>query len=127
MITPDKRKAVWQLYNEGMPKREISRRLHISRMTVQAIIKDKGETSHQIRSDKIEVDPDLLVDLFGECDGFVKRVHEKLIEEHGVDIGYSTLTRQVRQLGLRQPEKRVAAQVPDMPGEEMQQIGRAHV
>lgn len=120
MIDPDKRKAIWQLYREGMPKREICRRLHISRMTVQAIIKNEGETIHQIRSDKIEVDPDLLVDLFAQCDGFVQRVHEKLMEEHGVDIGYSTLTRQVRQLKLRHPEKRVAAQVPDMPGEEMQ-------
>lgn len=120
MIDPDKRKAVWQLYTEGMPKREISKRLHISRMTVQAIIKDKGESNHKLRSDRTFVDSDLLADLFGRCDGFVQRVHEILIEEHGVEIGYSTLTRQVRKLGLRQPEKRVAAQVPDMPGAEMQ-------
>ncbi len=120
MITPDKRKAVWQLHEEGMPKREISRRLHISRMAVQKIIKDKGEISQQVRSDKIEVDPELLIDLFAQCKGFVQRVHEKLTEEHGVEIGYATLTRLVRELRLRQPEKRLAAQVPDMPGEEMQ-------
>ena len=45
MIDPDKCNAVYLLHQEGMPVREISRRLNISRNTVRRIIKQKGVAS----------------------------------------------------------------------------------
>ena len=45
MIDPDKCNAVYLLHTEGMPVREISRRLNISRNTVRRIIKQKGVVS----------------------------------------------------------------------------------
>ena len=57
--------------------------------------------------------------LFTECKGYVERVGDKLRDEHGVNVAYSTLTRRVRLLGLRE-EKRRAGRVPDEPGAEMQ-------
>ena len=42
MIDPDKCNAVYLLHQEGMPVREISRRLNISRNTVRRIVKQKG-------------------------------------------------------------------------------------
>ena len=43
MIEADKRKAVFLLHQEGMPLREIARRLHLSRNTVGVIIAQGGQ------------------------------------------------------------------------------------
>lgn len=120
MINADRRNAIYQLYLEGMAKREISRRLSISLMTVRSIITHKGVMPVTVRKDKVKVDEVLLCRLYGECDGFIQRVHEKLTEEQGVQIGYSTLTRQIRELGLNISDKKRSARVPDTPGCEMQ-------
>ncbi len=42
MISPEKRKAIYFLHEEGMSKREISHRLQVSRNTVSIIISEKG-------------------------------------------------------------------------------------
>ncbi len=120
MIDPDKRKAIYILHKEGMEVREISRRLSVSRNTVDAIIAQKGVMPESTRKDKIEIDPELLRRLYGECKGRVQRVHEKLSEEQGVQVGYSTLTRQMRELDLGGKKKSRCDQVPDKPGAEMQ-------
>src|ERR1017187_2697549 len=48
------------------------------------------------------------------------RVHEKLVEEEGVAVTYSTLTRMLRELGISQPQRQRCHRVPDEPGLEMQ-------
>ena len=100
MIAADKRKAVFMLYQDGMTQREIARRLRIARNTVRRIIKLKGTMPRIVRSDKIQLAPDLLRRLHKQCKGQALRVHEKLTKEHGVQVGYSTLTRTLRELGL---------------------------
>jgi transposase len=120
MIEPDKRKAVFQLHSEGMPLREISRRLRISRNTVRSIVKDQGRMPQTVRKDKIHIDPDLLRRLHGECRGWIQRMHEKLVEEEDIAVGYSTVVRMVRQLGLGQSRRARCDRVPDEPGAEMQ-------
>lgn len=84
------------------------------------IIALKGEMPQGVRKDKIEVDEALLRRLYQECDGFVQRVHEKLTAEEGVEIGYSTLTRLLRELEISKVRDERCTQVPDMPGAEMQ-------
>jgi len=120
MINPEKRKAIYYLYTQGMPIGKISKELQVDRKTVARIIKEKGEIPDTVRSDVIDLDPELLRRLYSECKGYIQRVHEKLEEEHGVTIGYSTLTRKVRELGLGQPKNQRCDQVPDEPGKEMQ-------
>jgi hypothetical protein len=44
-----------------------------------------------------------------------------LAEEKGIEIGYSTLTSKIRELGLGTSKNQRSDQVPDRPGEEMQQ------
>ena len=73
-----------------------------------------------VRKDKIHIDPELLRRLYQQCDGWLQRVHEKLVEEEGVQVSYPTLTRLVRELGLGQPAKARCDHVPDEPGVEMQ-------
>lgn len=85
-----------------------------------AIIEQQGESPQTTRKDKIDIDPALLCQLHSECSGWVQRIHEKLSEEHGKTIGYSTLTRQIREMGLGKQKQARCDRVPDEPGAEMQ-------
>ena len=131
MINADKRKAVFLLRQEGMGRSQIARQLRISRNTVQVIIQQKGKMPVHTRKDKIQVDPDLLKRLYLECDGYAQRVHDNLLEDEHIHIWYSTLTRLLRELGLR---RRRDPRVPAEPGAEIKsqtpwvmQQAQAHV
>lgn len=50
----------------------------------------------------------------------MQRIHEKLVEEEGIQVGYSTLTRMLRELGLSRSQPARCDRVPDEPGAEMQ-------
>ena len=100
MIDQDKRKAIYLLHTEGMKIRAISRQLRVNRNTVRDIIEQEGLSPQTIRADKIQIEPDLLLKLYGKCRGRIQRIHEKLTEEEGIMIGYSTLTRMIRELEL---------------------------
>ncbi len=121
MISQDKRAAIYRLHKEGMGVRKIARSLRVNRGTVNEIIKQKGVMPESARKDKIDLNPDLLIKLYKDCDGWVQRIHEKLAEEEGVEIGYSTLTLKIRELDLGASKNQRSDQVPDRPGEEMQQ------
>jgi len=120
MIDSDKRQAIYSLYKEGMGVREISRRMNIAVNTVSAIIKQKGRMPDGAREDKILINEPLLRGLYNECSGWVQRIHEKLTEEYKIEIGYSTLTRMIRELEPGNKKNQRCDHVPDQPGEEMQ-------
>jgi len=120
MIEPEKRKAIYLLHKEGMGVREISRHMNISTNTVTAIIGQVGELPQTTRNDKIEIDAELVSRIYHQCDSRAQRTHEMLIEEHGIDIGYSTLTRITRELGFGKSQKKRCGRVPDELGAEMQ-------
>jgi len=120
MIDADKRSAIFALHQDGMGLREISRRMGLGRNTVRRIIRQQGRMPAAVRAERVRIDPQLLEALYKECDGRVQRVHEKLVEEEGVEVTYPTLTRRLRELGISTPQKSRCAQVPDEPGAEMQ-------
>ena len=120
MIEADKRKAIFLLHQEGMPAREIARRLGLSRNTVRAIIEQEGMMPQVVRTDKQRIDEQLLRRLYQQCQGRMARVHEKLVEEEGIEVTYSTLTRMLCELGISNPQKSRCDRVPDEPGTEMQ-------
>jgi transposase len=120
MIHPEKRKAIYLLHVEGMGVRHIARQLNISRNSVRDIIEHKGCMPEVKRKDKIKVDEQLLRRLYQQCDGWMQRVHEKLGEEHGIRIGYSTLTRLIGELEIGKAHDQRCGQVADRPGAEMQ-------
>lgn len=120
MIDPDMRNAIYQLHLKGIPLRKISRQFKISRNTVRSIIGRQGQVPNTVRKDKIHIDPELLGRLYKECQGWVQRVHEKLAEEENIQVGYPTLTRLLRELGLGKSRKARCDSVPDEPGLEMQ-------
>jgi transposase len=120
MIDVDKRKAIWLLAQEGMGAREIARRLGLGRNTVRRVIALGGSLPPPARREKQPLDPELLRRLYDECEGWIQRVHEKLVEEEGISIPYPTLTRKLRLLGIGTPQTERCARVPDEPGAEMQ-------
>ena len=120
MIEPDVRNAIYQLHQAGMSLREISRRLRVSRNAVRKIVKQEGKFARQQRSDKKQIDAELLERLYRECDGWMQRIQEKLVEQEGIQVGYSTLTRMLRELGLSRSHPARCDRVPDEPGAEMQ-------
>ena len=120
MIETDKRKAIYLLHQEGMSQREIARRLQLGRNTVHRVIGQQGQPVQVVRQEKQTIDPELLRRLHQDCAGRVQRMHEKLVEEEGIAVKYSTLTRKVRALGLGEPPQVRCHQVPDESGREMQ-------
>lgn len=122
MISAEKRQAVYLLHDEGMSIRDIAKNLHISRKCVRRIIAEKGSLPRADRQGKKSIDSELIRKLYVDCDGYIQRIHEKIKEEEHINIGYSTLTRMVRSLGLGVPTKndKRDCKVPDEPGKEMQ-------
>ena len=120
MIEPDIRNAIYQLHLAGMSLQEISRQFHVAPHTVRTIIRQQGTMPQTVRKDKIHIDPDLLRRLYHECNGWLQRVHEKLVEEEKIQLSYPTLTRLARELGLGKPASARCDHVPDEPGVEMQ-------
>ena len=120
MIATDKRKAIFLLHQEGMQVREIVRKLGVSRNTVRVIIGQGGVRPPRVRTDKKRLDEELLRRLYHQCQGRVARLHEKLVEEEGIAVCYSTLTQMLREMGISTPQKIRCQQVPDEPGLEMQ-------
>ena len=87
---------------------------------MREVVRQQGAMPQTVRKDKIHIDPDLLRRLYHECDGWIQRVHEKLVEHEGIQVGYSTLTHLLRELGLGKSQKARCDHVPDEPGIEMQ-------
>ena len=122
MVDAKLRDDVLALHKYKLGVRDISRRVGVSRNTVRAIIRrheQEGE-SGRTRNYKIPLDRELLERLYDECGGYAQRVHEKLVEEHGIKIEYSTLTRRLRELEISMKASSRAAHVGDEPGAEMQ-------
>jgi transposase len=120
MINADKRKAIFVLYQEGKRKKQIARDLRLDPKTVRKIVADNGELSQRLRRDKVKVDQDLLRKTHEQCEGYLERVRDVLMEEHDLEIGYSTLTRLIRELQIGQATHSRCGRVPDRPGAEMQ-------
>jgi hypothetical protein len=120
MIDPDVRNAIYQLHRAGISLRQISRQFRVSRDAVRHIVRQQGVVPQTVRKDKIQIDPELLRRLYYECDGWVQRIHERLVEEEKIQVSYSTLTRILRGMDLSPPRKARCDRVPDEPGAEMQ-------
>ena len=112
------------MHERGVAKHEIARTLGVSRNTVKDIIKNGAAAKLTPRKDAVVVAPETLVQLYKECSGWRERIWEKLKDEHQVEVGYSTLTRKIRELGLGLKPR--AAHVGDEPGGEMQHDTSPH-
>ena len=111
MIAADKRKAVFLLHQDGMPVREMARRLKLSRNTVRTIIAQAGAMPQGVRADKQQVEGELLRRLYQACDGWVARMRRRagLLADvrHGRDDRVHRCGLRMRgQVRHRQPDRR---------------------
>ena len=123
MISDETRQAILGMYEKGMKIRRISRTLGISRNTVRTAVKG-GATEEKGSRSSFEDEMPLIREAFAGSRGNVVRAQE-ILAERGIAIGYSTLTRIVRDQGLREKKKR-AGEYTFGPGEEMQHDTSPH-
>ena len=112
---------------QGHTLREISRLLHLARNTVRRILRSppaeaRGEATVAVR---VDARAERIAEAFGKARGNAVRARE-LLAEQGVEIAYSSLTRQVREAELR-PGKRRAGEYHPLPGAEMQHDTSPHL
>ena len=100
MIDAHKRQVILTLYRSGRGKKTIARLVGVDIKTVRHIISRGLVLPAKIRKDSIEVDEEILRRVYKDCDSYTPRTYEVLTEEHGLKIGYSTLTRKLREMGL---------------------------
>jgi transposase len=124
MIPEEIRKTIVALHARGTALRVIGRMFGISRNTVRDVVK-RGDESQPDQSGSCEDHQPLIADEYRRCEGNVVRVQEEL-KGRGIEMAYSTLTRIVRDMGLREPRKKRAGAYTFAPGEEMQHDTSPH-
>jgi len=124
MIPEDTRQAIITLHDKGMQTRVISLTLKVSRNTVRRVLRGDSIDRTEHASPLDEHVP-LITQAYRSCGGNVVRVAE-VLKDHGIEIPYSTLTRLVRNIGLRMPQKVRAGAYEFGPGEEMQHDTSPH-
>lgn len=112
MISMSKQNSIRQLWRQGDSVAQIARKVGVSRDTVYKY-RDKDDFSPQIPTKKqasSKLDPyKPLIDLWLEEDRksnrkqrhTAKRIHERLVSEHGADVSVSTVERYVREARSR--------------------------
>ena len=125
-VTEEIKQAILGLFQQGIPIREISRLLKPSRNTIRDVIRGTGRETHKKESRYLDLMP-IVAGLFNKCKGNVVRVQEIIREEYNQMIPYSSLTRMVRELQLRDDKKKHrSGQYHFDPGQEMQHDTSPH-
>ena len=115
------------LYQRGVQIRQISQILKLSRNTVRRVLRGKWQETPLRESSYEELSP-ILQELFKLTQGNVVRVREILRDQYGRSVPYSTLTRIVRRLDLREDNKEHRSGTYEFgPGQEMQHDTSPHV
>lgn len=115
--------AILSLKEKGIALREISRLLRVSRNTVRRVLRGKERPQ---RASRYEDLTPLIEEQLRLCKGNAVRVQE-ILQEHGHAIPYSTLTRVVRDLELREEARKKRSGTYQFgPGEEMQHDTSPH-
>src|SRR3989304_3762975 len=126
MITQENQQAIISLYQRGVPMRQISQILKLSRNTVRRVLRGKWQGRPQRASPYEELSP-LIREVFNIAQGNVVRVQEILQDQYGRSVPYSTLTRIVQSLDLREENKKQRSGTYEgAPGQEMQHDTSPH-
>ena len=127
MITQETKQAILSLYRKGVQIRQISQILKLSRNTIRRVIRGKWQDRPLRGSPHEELSP-ILHEVFKIAKGNVIRVKEILQDQYGRSVPYSTLTRIVRDLDLREDNKKLRSGTYEFgPGQEMQHDTSPHV
>jgi transposase len=104
MVTPEKKRAVFQFRREGKGTRWIARAVGLARSTVQEILKEGAEPPPRpARSRTLDAKLERIRQLYTQCDRSLVRVAEELEKEEKTPVPYSTLTDFCRHHQLGEP------------------------
>lgn len=124
MITHETRQTIESLHRSGCKIRHISRLLKVSRNTVRRVINGQDVKEKASKHEPVEM---TVQEVFGACKQNVVRTRQVLHEQHGLQVPYSSLTRMVRSLELRERKlTKRAGTYAFAPGEEMQHDTSPH-
>ena len=126
MITNEDFSTIHRLHEKGLSGKQIARILHLDPKTVRKALTHNMYDKRHGRSDKVIIDEDLLRELYGKCSGYVQRIYEKLTEEHGIKVSYSTVLRNIHEYNIGADPGEPCSRVADMPGVEMQHDTSPH-
>ena len=127
MKTAETEQTIVSLHQQGVKIREISRMLKISRNTVRRVVRGKTSKLH-LKPSRYEQLTPIICELFKPCRGNVVRIQEIVYDKYGYHIPYSTLTRIVRELDLRDGKKKKRAGAYTFgPGQECQHDTSPHL
>jgi len=125
-ITQESQQTILSLYQRGVQIRQISQILKLSRNTVRRVLRGKWQERPQRASPYEEFSP-LIREVFNIAQGNVVRVQEILQDQYGHSVPYSTLTRIVQSLDLREEKKKQRSGTYEgAPGQEMQHDTSPH-
>lgn len=116
MIRPEIQDAVRTLYLQKKSLREITKAVNLSRNTVRRILRALEQPAATENNPNV---PQELKEYFTLAQGNVVRLQQLLRSERELEVPYSTLTRMVREAGLREAPER-AGEYLFQPGEESQ-------
>lgn len=126
MISPENEQTILTMYQKGCGIREISRILKVSKNTVRRVVRGESKET-KLKASRYEELTPIIQELFRPCRGNVVRIQEIVEEKYGHPIPYSTLTRVVRDLALREDKgKHRAGSYTFAPGQEMQHDTSPH-
>jgi transposase len=124
MISPETKQTILTMYEKGCGIRKISRTLQLSKNTVRRVVRG-GSRETVSRTSRYEELKPVIAELFKPCRGNVVRIQEIVEGKYGHLIPYSTLTRIVRDLDLRETKPR-AGKYTFPPGQDMQHDTTIH-
>jgi transposase len=125
IISQKTQEAILEMNTKGLKLRQISRLLSVSRNTVRRLL--RGQSKNRYAGIPRNEQATLAVrELYPRCRGNVTRLKELLEENHNLAVPYSSLTRMVRDLGLRQTKAKRVGSYTFGPGEEMQHDTSPH-
>ena len=126
MLSQAQRTTILELSAQGVGKREIARRLGISRLTVRKVVRSNStEVPELHRAEKAEPYRQQILELLHACKGNLVRVHEEL-SAGGAALSYPALTAFCRKQGIGQAPLVPAGRYDFPPGEELQHDTSPH-
>ncbi len=125
MISNETRQTILSLHKTGCKIRHISRILEVSRNTVRDVI--RGNRKRAVKTHRHQTVEPLILEHFAACKQNAVRIQEILGEQYNQKIPYSSLTRIVRDLELRDKKATKRSGSYEFgPGEEMQHDTSPH-
>lgn len=126
MLDIDKRTTILHLHKQGHGIRTIAKAVRVSRNAVRRVLgSGRAEVPTGERANKTDKHIDEITELYAKCDGNLVRVWE-MLEESGVELPYSTLTRACRLHGIGVKPKQPSGRYYFAPAEEMQHDTSPH-